>query len=383
MQVSGLKGRQDSFSQFDFSCMKRAFTLARRGRGKTSPNPMVGAVLVKDGRVIGEGWHRRYGGAHAEAEAIKAALAAGFSPGGADLYCTLEPCCFNAPDKQQPPCTGLVINSGLKNVYIANLDPNPKVSGKGLALLEEAGIKVKAGLWPDEGEELNRAFFTFQRRGRPFVHLKAAQSLDGRIAAPDGSARWISDETARRLVHRLRSEYDAVLIGRGTALADDPELTVRLVKGRNPHRVILDSGLNLPETAKLFALKDTAKTLIFHSHDADTGKAAKLRFLGAELIPIQMASGGIPLREVLAALAKRGIQSVLVEGGAGIFRSFLMEGLWDRLSVFIAPLILGGGVNFVSGLGFGSMTEALRFKNASFRRTGSQALFEVNNEQLK
>jgi len=252
-------------------------------------------------------------------------------------------------------------------------------------MLEAAGIKVRTGLCSDEGEELNRAFFTFHRLGRPFVHLKMAQSLDGRIAAADGSARWISDEAARRMVHRLRSHYDAVLIGRGTALADDPELTVRLVKGRNPHRVILDSRLALPETAKMLSLSDPAKTIIFHSDGADAGKAEKLRSLGAELIPIKGAGSreqgtGLPLREILAALAKRGIQSVLVEGGAGIFGSFLREGLWDRLSIFIAPFILGGGVNAVSDLGIGSMDKAMRFRNGAYRRVGSQILFEVNRE---
>ena len=367
------------FSFFDFSCMKRAFALARRGRGKTSPNPMVGAVLAKDGRVIGEGWHRYYGGAHAESEAVRSALAAGISPNGADLYCTLEPCCFNAPDKHQPPCTDLIVKNNIKNVFIANLDPNPKVSGKGAAILEEAGVKVNTGLCSEAGEELNRAFFAFHRKGRPFVHLKAAQSLDGRIAAQDGSARWISDEAARRMVHRLRGDYDAVLVGRATALADDPELTVRLAKGRNPRRIVLDSGLALRETAKMLSLTDKSKTIIFHANDADAEKAAKLRSLGAELIPVKPASNGLPLKKVLAELGKRGIQSVLVEGGAGVFSSFLREGLWDRISIFIAPVILGGGVNVFSNLGFASMDQAMRLENGSFRRIGGQSLFEVSN----
>ena len=385
VQVSGTVGKEHSFSPFDFSCMERAFALARQGEGKTSPNPMVGALLVKDGQIIGEGWHRRCGEAHAEAEAIQAVVASGLSPAGADLYCTLEPCCFTAPDKRQPPCTDLIIKSGIKKVYIANLDPNAKVSGKGVAMLEEAGIEVKAGLCCEAGEELNRAFFTFHRLGRPFVHLKMAQTLDGRVAAPDGGSRWISDEEARRMVHRLRSHYDAVLVGSGTARADDPELTVRLVEGRNPYRVILDSSLAIPAEAKLFALPDPAKTIIIHSDTADARKAEQLRSCGAELIPIKAASGGLPLQgfplqKVLAVLAERNVQSVLVEGGAGIFSSFLREGLWDRLSLFIAPLILGGGTSAVSGLGFASMDQAMRFKAGSFRSIGSQVLFEVNRE---
>ena len=354
--------------------------MARRGRGTTSPNPMVGAVLAKDGRVIGEGWHRRYGGAHAEAEVIQAVLAAGLSPAGADLYCTLEPCCFTAPDKHQPPCTGLIIESGIKRVCIANLDPNPRVSGKGVAMLEGAGIEVRAGLCAEAGEELNRAFFAFQRLGRPYVHLKMAQTLDGRIAAPNGNARWITDEVARRMVHHLRGHYDAVLIGRRTALADDPELTVRLARGRNPRRVVLDSRLAIPETARLFSLPEPEKTIIVHREDASARKAAKLRSRGAELIPLTVAAGGLPLRKVLAALGKRGVQSVLVEGGAGVFSSFLREGLWDRLSVFIAPVILGGGVSAVSDLGIATMDQAMRFGGGSFRRVGSQMLFEVDRE---
>ena len=380
MRVSGAHGSEQTFSPFDFSCMRRAFALARRGAGKTSPNPMVGAVLVKDSGIIGEGWHRRHGEAHAEANAIKAVLDAGLSPAGTDLYCTLEPCCFKSPDKRQPPCTDLIIKSGIKKVYIANFDPNAKVSGKGVAMLKEAGIEVITGLYHEQGEELNRAFFTFHRLGRPFVHLKMAQTLDGRVAAPDGGSRWISDETARRMVHRFRSHYDAVLVGSGTALADDPELTVRLVKGSNPRRIILDSRLALPAGAKILELPEPEKTIIIHSNDADDGKAEKLRGRGAELIPVKAASGGLPLKEVLAALGKRGVQSVLVEGGAGVFSSFLREGLWDRLSLFIAPLVLGGGTSAVSGLGFNSMEEAMRFKTGSFRRIGTQILFEVNRE---
>ena len=341
---------------------------------------MVGAVLVKDGRVIGEGWHRRHGGAHAEAEAVQAVLAAGLSPAGSDLYCALEPCCFKAADKKQPPCTELIIKSGIKRVFISNLDPNPKVSGKGLIMLEKAGIEVKTGLCHEAGEELNRAFFTFHRLGRPYVHLKMAQTLDGRVAAPNGGSRWISDEAARRVVHRLRGFYDAVLVGSGTALADDPELTVRLVKGRDPLRVILDSHLAISPKARLFSLPNPEKTIIIHNDNADSAKAEKLRSLGADLIPVQAAAGGLSLREVLAALGKRGAQSVLVEGGAGIFSSFLREGLWDRLSLFIAPLILGGGVNAVSGLGFDSMDQATRFGKGSFRHIGSQILFETDRE---
>jgi len=370
--------------------MKRALVLARRGAGRTSPNPMVGAVLAKDGRVIGEGWHRKRGEAHAEARAVQAALDSGCSPAGADLYCTLEPCCYTAPEKRQPPCTGLIINSGITRVYIANLDPNPKVSGGGVAALRKAGIEACTGLCAAEGEELNRAFFTFHRLRRPYIHLKLAQTLDGKVAAPDGSSRWITDAAARRIVHRLRSHYDAVLIGSGTALADNPELTVRLSSGRNPLRIVLDSRLAISETAKLLNLSDPEKTIIiYNDYNGDKNpalaqKAEKLRAKGAELIALRsspLSAEGLPLTEVLAALAKRGVQSVLVEGGAGVCSSFLREGLWDRLSLFIAPLVLGGGVSSISGLGITSMAEALRFGNGSFRRIGGQVLFQTDRNQ--
>jgi diaminohydroxyphosphoribosylaminopyrimidine deaminase/5-amino-6-(5-phosphoribosylamino)uracil reductase len=370
----------DNYTAFDRRCMKRALSLARRGEGKTSPNPLVGAVIAKDGRILGEGWHRRYGGKHAEAGAVDAVLSAGESPAGADLYCTLEPCCFTAPDKHQPPCTDLIIRSGIRRVVIANGDPYPGVNGKGLRVLAEAGIRVQAGLLAPEGEKLNEGFFTFHRRGRPFVHLKIAQSLDGRIAAPGGDARWITGEAARKIVHRLRARYDAVLIGRGTALADDPELTVRLVRGRNPRRVVLDSRLSLGDSAKLLSLPDREKNLIICGAGADPVRIKKLRDSGAAVIPLGASGpGGLPLGAVLAALGERGIRSVLVEGGGGVFTSFLREGLWDRLSVFIAPIILGGGVSAVSGLDIKSVREALRLGQVSARRIGDQILMEGRN----
>ncbi|GMO51339.1 MAG: hypothetical protein Pg6C_16030 [Treponemataceae bacterium] len=239
-----------AFSEFDKKCMARAMTLARRGAGKTSPNPLVGAVVAKNGAALGEGWHKQYGGKHAEAEALDAARAAGFSPKGADIYCTLEPCCFTSPQKHQPPCTDLLIKSGIRRAIIANLDPNPRVNGQGAEKLRRAGIIVENGLLTREGEALNEGFFTFQRLGRPFVRLKIAQSLDGRIACASGDSRWITDEAARKIVHKMRARHDAVLIGRGTVLADDPELTVRLVRGHNPLRVVLDSRLAVPPAAR-------------------------------------------------------------------------------------------------------------------------------------
>jgi diaminohydroxyphosphoribosylaminopyrimidine deaminase/5-amino-6-(5-phosphoribosylamino)uracil reductase len=372
------------FSGFDRICMTRALALARRGKGKTAPNPLVGAVIAKQGRIIGEGWHRQYGGKHAEAEALDAVLRAGESPEGADLYCTLEPCCFTAPDKHQPPCTDRIIKSGIRRVFMANRDPNPRVNGGGVRILEEAGIEVQSGLLAVAGERLNEGFFTFQRLGRPFIGLKIAQSLDGRIAARGGDSRWITDEAARRLVHRFRSNHDAVLIGRGTALKDDPELTVRLVRGPNPLRVVLDSRLSLPDSARLLSLPDKEKTMILCTVAANPERITQLRDQGIQVIPVQEgASAGISLPAALAALAERGVRSILVEGGSTIFTAFLREGLWDRLTVFIAPLLIGQGISALGDLGIGTIKEALRLQDVFLRPIGDQLLFEGRRISLQ
>ncbi|GHV83352.1 riboflavin biosynthesis protein RibD [Spirochaetia bacterium] len=386
--MTDLKHTNDTqlFSDFDQHCMKRALTLSRRGLGKTSPNPMVGALIAREGRILGEGWHRRYGGKHAESEAIGAVAAAGETATGATLYCTLEPCCFTAPDKHQPPCAELVIKSGVRRVVIASLDPHRRVNGAGAAMLRKAGIAVETGLFAAAEAEVNRAYRTFQRAGRPFVHLKIAQTLDGRIAAPKAALhedivsadQWITDEAARKIVHRMRAEYDAVLVGKGTVLADDPELTVRLVRGRNPLRVIL--GLGLPEEAKVLTLPDRKNTLVICAAAAADG-AAKLRGMGVDVICLDAdaTERGLPLQPVLEALGAKGVRSVLVEGGSRIFSSFLREGLWDRITVFIAPIILGNGVGAVSGLGINTIRDALRLTDVSFRRVGDQLLFEGNH----
>jgi diaminohydroxyphosphoribosylaminopyrimidine deaminase/5-amino-6-(5-phosphoribosylamino)uracil reductase len=352
--------------------MSRALTLAGRGQGEVSPNPLVGAVVVKQNRIIGEGWHRQYGGAHAEAEALEAVRVAGETPEGADLYCTLEPCCFTAPDKHQPPCTNRIIESGIRQVYIANLDPNPKVHGGGVRALRDAGITVRSGLLSAKGACLNRGFFTFQRLGRPFVRLKIAQSLDGRIACANGDSRWITDEAARRTAHRLRSAHDAVLIGRGTALKDDPELTTRLVRGPNPLRVLLDSKLSLPLKARLLHLPDSEKTLVLCAADHDAEKAARMREYGAQVVPLEDLSPAA----ALGALGDRGIRSVLVEGGGAVVAAFLKAGLWDSLTVFTAPILLGRGIDWTGDLGIDAVRDAVRFAEVSLKHIGKQVLFE-------
>lgn len=368
-------------SNFDLRCMKRAFALAKLGAGRTSPNPMVGALLVREGRIIGEGWHKQYGGIHAEEAALLDAKARGESPSGAALYCTLEPCSFEAPDKHRRPCTGLIIENGVKNVFIAALDPNPRVNGGGVRALKNAGISVETGLLAEAEEELNRGFRTFWRLGRPFVHIKLASSIDGRIAAASGDSRWISCETSRKQTHRWRSFYDAVLVGSGCLAADDPELSVRLVKrgfkARQPLRVLLDSRLSIKEDAKILGAGEKGgKVIVFCAHNSDAAKRERLLALGAELVELERQKNGLPLAEVLKNLAGRGVRSVLVEGGAAVAGSFLREALWDRLSVFFAPLILGGHFGAVSGFAPRLVSEGIELGPLVARRSGTDILIE-------
>lgn len=331
-----------------------------------SPNPMVGAVLVKGGRVIGAGYHRRYGGDHAEVDAIKRAKE---PVRGATLYVTLEPCCHWG---KTPPCTDAILRAGISRVVVATLDPNPRVAGRGKAILEENGVEVEVGVLADEARRLNRAYFKYHEEGLPLVTLKWAQTLDGRIATSAGDARWISSEPALRFAHRLRAHHDAVLVGIGTVLRDDPELTVRLVRGRNPKRVVLDSRLRLPLDAKLLSSPDGL--IVAHSQGAEPEKAEALRARGAEVIPC--GEERVDLRRLLLELHRRSVQSVLVEGGREVLTGFLREGLWDRVVVIIAPKLMGEGIEAIGDLGIREVKDALTFEGPTFRRMGPDLVFE-------
>ncbi len=288
--------------------MNRALRLAEKGRGWTEPNPMVGAVLMKDGERIGEGYHSRYGAAHAEVEALKACEAAGLDARGATLFVTLEPCCHEG---KTPPCVEAVIASGVSRVVIAAEDPNPKVAGKGIAALRAAGIEVSVGLLAEAAKELNRFFYHFFETGRPWVTLKAALSLDGKIAEAPGKETALTGKVAQRYVHGLRHEHQAILVGAGTVLADDPHLGVREVEGRDPLRVILKGKKALPKKLQIFRDKNV-------------------------LILEEMK-----VEEVLAKLAELDVHSVLVEGGQAVFTAFLKAGLVDEMQLLLAPRFLG------------------------------------------
>ena len=352
--------------------MKLALGLARRGLGWTSPNPIVGAVLVKDNLIIGRGYHRRFGDNHAEVNALQNTTA---DPAGATLYVTLEPCCHHG---KTPPCVDTIIRNQVERVIIGTLDPNPEVNGKGVKILNENGIETSVGVLEEECRELNETHFKYMTTGLPLVTLKFAQTLDGRIATASGDSRWISSEKFQKLAHRLRSINDAVLVGINTVLADDPQLTVRLVKGRNPTRIILDSKLRTPLKSKIVRTCDAAPVIIVTTKGSDSQKAARLRRLGIEVLEVPSGvSGDIDLKHLLQALGERKISSLLVEGGAKVITSFLSHKLADRVVVAIAPKILGKGIDAVGELNITQLSQALKLNFQKTSRAGDDVVIEA------
>lgn len=329
----------------DIEWMRQALELAQRGLGAVEPNPAVGCVIVKDGRCIGAGWHKRFGSAHAEIEALSDCRAKGFEPAGATMYVSLEPCCHFG---KTPPCTQAIIAAGIKKLFAACQDPSAKVAGKGLAQLQAAGIETHCGLLASQAEALNAPFFKFHRTGMPYVYLKWAQSLDGKLAWKNPSAvrRWISNPASRADVHRLRSRVQAILTGIGTVLADNPQLTVRLADQppiRPPLRVVLDSRLRLPWDCHLIST-DLAPTLVITTHttyQTEADKAAKLQNAGVAVAAVAAQDGRCSLTETLALLAQRDIQAVLVEAGPTLIGQFLAQRLADELWVYVAPMLMG------------------------------------------
>lgn len=354
----------------DEQYMKRALQLARRGMGKVSPNPLVGAVIVRAGRIIAEGWHREFGADHAEIDAINKASG---GVRGATMYVTLEPCCHWG---KTPPCVDTLIEQGIKQVVIGTLDPHPLVDGKGAQILRDHGIEVVKGVLEQEARELNEVYLHHTQTGLPFVTVKYAQSLDGRIATSQGNARWISSEASRKLAHRLRAQHDAIMVGIGTVLADDPLLTVRLVKGRNPLRICLDSRLRIPAHSKL--LQDEGGTLIVTTEANAKEKIETLQKKGKEVLVAQRdRDGRVELVSVMKKLAERDISSLLVEGGKEIITSLLKEGLVNRMVVITAPLILGKGIEAIGDLGITDLQGAIRPSSYKVSRAGEDVIFDL------
>jgi len=317
--------------------MRRCLELAMKGRGSVSPNPMVGSVIVHEGRIIGEGYHERFGGPHAEVNAITSVQAQDLLP-SSTLYVNLEPCSHFG---KTPPCSDLIISRKIGRVVVGCLDPHALVAGKGIRKLMSAGVDVKVGVLGNESERLNEAFITSHRRARPFVMLKIAQTLDGRIATSLGASKWITGEASRTEVHRLRSHYDAVLCGASTVIADNAELTVRHCAGRQPLRVVLDRQLQVPFDAKVYS--PDAKTLVFASEEgAASCRVRQLEERGVEVELIREVAGGLDLALVLARLHQRNLLSVMVEGGSRLAAAFVRQQLVDKLHVFVAPKLFGG-----------------------------------------
>lgn len=349
--------------------MRAALVLARKGLGRTSPNPAVGAVIVRHGKVIARGCHRKAGLPHAEAEALRVA---GAAAKGAVLYVTLEPCCNWG---RTPPCTEAIIRSGVKKVVAGMRDPNPRVSGRGARALRAAGIEVVSGVLEDECREINEGYIKHITTGLPFVTLKLASTLDGRIATSRGESKWITGLEARARVHRMRAMNDAVMVGVSTVLKDDPGLTVRLARGRDPARVVLDSTLRIPLGAKVF--KDGARLLIFTIAGADRSRASVVAEAGAEVITVAKSRDGVDIKRVLKELGKRGVTSVLVEGGGRVAASIVKNGLADKLVLFISPMALGSdAVPSMGPIGIKRLKDAPRLERMAARRIGPDIVLE-------
>jgi diaminohydroxyphosphoribosylaminopyrimidine deaminase/5-amino-6-(5-phosphoribosylamino)uracil reductase len=356
--------------------MKRALKLAGKGRGWTSPNPLVGAVIVKDGQIVGEGYHKRFGEDHAEINAINNASE---SIVGATLYVTLEPCSHYG---KTPPCVERIIKEKLSRVVIGVTDPNPLVAGRSIAMLQDQGITTTVGILEKECRELNEAFFKYMTTKIPFVTVKYAQTVDGRIATTTGHSRWISSQASRKYAHRLRSYHDGILVGIKTVLKDDPDLTVRLVKGKNPQRIVVDSTLQIPADAKILTNQDKAPTIVATTSHCSSEKRALLREMDIETLVIDEDDGGhVDLHKLIAELGRRGISSILVEGGAEIITSLVKEKIPDRLLIITAPKIAGKGIEAIGNLGLETMDDSVRLTFKRVFRKGDDVVFDARIER--
>lgn len=352
--------------------MKRALELAKKGTGFTNPNPLVGAVIVKNNRIIGEGYHHFYGGDHAEIDAFKNALE---DVNGATMYVTLEPCSHYG---KTPPCAKAIVQKGIKKVVIGLKDPNPLVSGNGIKILEDNGIEVITGILEAEGKKLNEIFLKYITTKLPFCIMKTAMTLDGKIASYTGDSKWITNEASRNFVHKLRNKVSGIMVGIGTILADNPFLTTRLENGSDAARIIIDSSAKIPLDANVLTLKSKAKTIIATTAQADEKKLKALEAIGADIIVTPLKEGKVNLSYLMKKLGENKIDSILLEGGSTLNYSALDEGIIDKVYTFISPKFIGGSMakTPIGGQGIPLVKDAIKLKDISIHRFQEDIMIE-------
>lgn len=356
--------------------MKLALKLAKRAEGMTSPNPLVGAVLVKKDKIIGQGYHKKSGSAHAEIEAINHAKKKGQAVKGATLYVNLEPCCHS--DKKTPPCTDAVIKNGISKVFVATYDQNPKVSGNGVSVLREAGIEVDVGLLEQEAKEINKIFFKYIKEKMPYVVLKLAATFDGKIATNRGDSKWIGSKRQREFAHQLRNKMDCILVGINTVIKDNPSLNVRIRKRyiSQPVPVVLDSHLRISPDANI--LKVHKNCIVVTSPGSSEKRKKTLEQAGAKVLYSEVNDfGNLNLKSTMKQLSDMEFTSVLIEGGSKVASSAINEGLVDKVVLFYSPILFGGdGVSMISDLAIRDVNKAIRLRDVSIKRYGDELMIE-------
>lgn len=360
----------------DNDYMKIALQLAEKGCGFTAPNPMVGAVIVKNNKIIGEGWHQKYGEMHAERNALAACTE---SPAGADMYVTLEPCCHQG---KQPPCVDAIIEAGIKRVVIGSEDPNPLVRGKGIKILKEHGIAVTEHVLSEECRQLNEVFFHFIQTKRPFVVMKYAMTMDGKIATRTGASKWITGKTARQHVAWQRHRYTAIMVGVGTVVADDPLLTCRMEGGKNPIRIICDTSLQTPVTAQVVQTANQIPTILATCCQ-NQERQRIYKKSGCQILQVHKKEGHVDLQHLMKLLGEKKIDSILLEGGGTLNWAAISDGIVQKVQAYIAPKLFGGkdAKTAIEGEGIEIPSEAIRLKNSHIISLGDDVLIESEVEQ--
>lgn len=368
-QDAGVYGRNDDMREF---YMSKALDLAEKGRGLVSPNPMVGAIIVKGNRIIGEGYHERCGCAHAEVNAFNNAIE---DVKGATMYVTLEPCSHYG---KTPPCADKIIEMKIARVVVGTLDPNPLVAGIGVEKLKRAGIEVEVGVLEEACKIKNEIFMKYIIEKSPFIIMKAAMSLDGKIATKTGESKWITGDKSRVQVHKLRNEVTGIMVGVNTVIIDDPELTCRIEGGKNPIRIIVDSSLRIPKESKIVKTSNEVRTIVATTNKADEKDKAELKNKGVEIIEIKSKDGKVDLKELSIKLGSLGIDSILLEGGGELNYSALKSGIIDKVQMYVAPKIVGGSLakGPVSGEGIELLSDAVMLKCLSTKIVGQDILIE-------